>query len=142
MTSTVTQNVCHRPFNPTTKALQFRAWQIAQREGGNVTRAEIAAELGVSPHRLLNAIRAERWAASLRSVTMDCLNANDGAATVLGIAAGECSTLAVDGKVTLTGGSTVNVGADGYAAAGLSATGAPVGAVALADRSRGLAATS
>jgi len=43
-------------------------------------------------------------------------NANDGAATVLGIAAGECSTLAVDGKVTLTGGSTVNVGADGYAA--------------------------
>lgn len=55
---------------------------------------------------------------------------------------GECSTLAVDGKVTLTGGSTVNVGADGYAAAGLSATGAPVGAVALADRSRGLAATS
>ena len=35
MTSTVTQNVCHRPFNPTTKALQFRAWQIAQREGGN-----------------------------------------------------------------------------------------------------------
>jgi len=30
-------------------------------------------------------------------------NANDGAATVLGIAAGECSTLAVDGKVTLTG---------------------------------------
>lgn len=64
-------------------------------------------------------------------------NANDGAATVPGIAAGECSTLAVDGKVTLTGGSTVNVGADGYAAAGLSATGAPVGAVALADRSRG-----
>lgn len=68
-------------------------------------------------------------------------NANDGAATVPGIAAGEYSTLAVDGKVTLTGGSTVNVGADGYAAAGLSATGAPVGAVALADRSRGLAAT-
>jgi len=62
-------------------------------------------------------------------------NANDGAATVPGIAAGEYSTLAVDGKVT------VNVGADGYAAAGLSATGAPVGAVALADRSRGLAAT-
>ena len=30
-------------------------------------------------------------------------NANDGAATVLGIAAGEYSTLAVDGKVTLTG---------------------------------------
>lgn len=60
------------------------------------------------------------------------LNANDGAATVPGIAAGEYSTLAVDGKVTLTGGSTVNVGADGYAAAGLSATGAPVGAVALA----------
>jgi len=30
-------------------------------------------------------------------------NANDGAATVLGIAAGECSILAVDGKVTLTG---------------------------------------
>lgn len=55
---------------------------------------------------------------------------------------GSGSTLAVDGKVTLTGGSTVNVGADGYAAAGLSATGAPVGAVALADRSRGLAATS
>lgn len=54
---------------------------------------------------------------------------------------GEYSTLAVDGKVTLTGGSTVNVGADGYAAAGLSATGAPVGAVALADRSRVLAAT-
>ena len=75
----MTQNLNHRPFNPTTKALQFRAWQIAQREGGNVTRAEIAAELGVSPHRLLNAIRAERWAASLRSVTMDCLNANDGA---------------------------------------------------------------
>ena len=73
------QTLHNRPFNPTTKALQFRAWQIAQREGGNVTRAEIAAELGVSPHRLLNAIRAERWAASLRSVTMDCLNANDGA---------------------------------------------------------------
>lgn len=36
------------------------------------------------------------------------LNANDGAATVPGIAAGEHSTLAVDGKVTLTGGSTVN----------------------------------
>ena len=53
-------------------------------------------------------------------------NANDGAATVPGIAAGECSTLAVDGKVTLTGGSTVNVGADGYAAAGLSATVKPV----------------
>lgn len=64
-------------------------------------------------------------------------NANDGAATVPGIAAGECSILAVDGKVTLTGGSAVNVDADGYAAAGLSATGAPVGAVALADRSRG-----
>ncbi|MFQ7492538.1 MAG: amylopullulanase [Bifidobacterium bifidum] len=74
---------------------------------------------------------------------MRVFNANDGAATVPGIAAGGgCSTLAVDGKVTLTGGSTVNVGADGYAAAGLSATGAPVGAVALADRSRGLAATS
>ena len=43
------------------------------------TAKEIAAELGVSTHRLLNAIRAERWAASLRSVTMDCLNANDGA---------------------------------------------------------------
>ena len=57
---------------------------------------------------------------------MRVFNANDGAATVPGIAAGECSTLAVDGKVTLTGGSTVNVGADGYAAAGLSATGAPV----------------
>ena len=56
---------------------------------------------------------------------MRVFNANDGAATVPGIAAGECSTLAVDGKVTLTGGSTVNVGADGYAAAGLSATGAP-----------------
>ena len=69
---------------------------------------------------------------------MRVFNANDGAATVPGIAAGECSTLAVDGKVTLTGGSTVNVGADGYAAAGLSATGAPVGAVALADRSRAL----
>ena len=68
---------------------------------------------------------------------MRVFNANDGAATVPGIAAGEYSTLAVDGKVTLT----VNVGADGYAAAGLSATGAPVGAVALADRSRGLAAT-
>ncbi len=79
MSKNVTQNVCHRPFNPSTKALQFRAWQIAQREGGNVTRAEIAAELGVSPQRLLNAIRAERWAASLRSVVMDCPNANDGA---------------------------------------------------------------
>ncbi|WP_261980261.1 amylopullulanase [Bifidobacterium bifidum] len=63
---------------------------------------------------------------------MRVFNANDGAATVPGIAAGEHSTLAVDGKVTLTGGPTVNVGADGYAAAGLSATGAPVGAVALA----------
>ena len=73
------QNQNRRPFNPTTKALQFRAWQIAQREGGNVTRAEIAAELGVSPQRLLNAIRAERWAASLRSGVMDCPNANDGA---------------------------------------------------------------
>ena len=74
---------------------------------------------------------------------MRVFNANDGAATVPCIAAGggEYSTLAVDGKVTLTGGSTVNVGADGYAAAGLSATGAPVGAVALADRSRVLAAT-
>ena len=75
----MTQNLNHRPFNPTTKALQFRAWQIALREGGNVTRAEIAAKLGVSPQRLLNAIRAERWAASLRSSVMDCLNANDGA---------------------------------------------------------------
>ena len=55
---------------------------------------------------------------------MRVFNANDGAATVLGIAAGECSILAVDGKVTLTGGSAVNVDADGYAAAGLSATGA------------------
>ena len=73
---------------------------------------------------------------------MRVFNANDGAATVLGIAAGgEYSTLAVDGKVTLTGGSTVTVGADGYAAAGLSATGAPVGAVALADHSWVLAAT-
>ena len=32
---------------------------------------------------------------------MRVFNANDGAATVPGIAAGECSTLAVDGKVTL-----------------------------------------
>ena len=72
---------------------------------------------------------------------MRVFNANDGAATVLGIAAGECSILAVDGKVTLTGGSAVNVDADGYAAAGLSATGAPVGAVALADRSRVLLRT-
>ena len=75
----MTETARQRPFNPVTKAIQFRAWQIAQREGGNVTRAEIAAELGVSPHRLMNAIRAERWAASLRSVTMYCLNANDGA---------------------------------------------------------------
>ena len=79
MSKNMTETARQRPFNPVTKAIQFRAWQIAQREGGNVTRAEIAAELGVSSQRLLNAIRAERWAASLRSGVMDRLNANDGA---------------------------------------------------------------
>lgn len=78
MSKNVTQNVCHRPFNPATKALQFRAWQIAQREGGNITRAEIAAELGVSSQRLANAIHGERWAASLRSGVMDRPKTNDG----------------------------------------------------------------
>ena len=71
MTSTVTQNLNHRPFNPTTKALQFRAWQIAQREGGNVTRAEIAAELGECPRRIGRVLRDEKWADTLRVTAMD-----------------------------------------------------------------------
>ncbi len=71
MTSTVTQNVCHRPFNPTTKALQFRAWQIAQREGGNVSREQIAAEMGECPRRIARVLRDEKWAGALRVTTLD-----------------------------------------------------------------------
>lgn len=75
MTDNVKQNVRRSPFNPATKALQFRAWQIAQREGGNITRAELADELGVSSQRLLNVIRDERWADSLPRVVADRLHA-------------------------------------------------------------------
>lgn len=71
MTSTVTQNLNHRPFNPTTKALQFRAWQIAQREGGNVTREQIATEMGECPRRIGRVLRDEKWADTLRVTAMD-----------------------------------------------------------------------
>ena len=73
------QTLHNRPFNPATKALQFRAWQIAQREGGNITREQIATEMGESPRRIGSVLRDEKWAATLRVTAMDRLNANDGA---------------------------------------------------------------
>ena len=79
MSKHMTETARQRPFNPVTKAIQFRAWQIAQREGGNITREQIAAEMGETTRRVSCLLRAERWAASLRSGVMDCLNANDGA---------------------------------------------------------------
>lgn len=61
----------HQLFNARVRARQFRAWQIAQREGGNLTRDDIAAEMGIEPARLKRLLRDERWALSLRSSRLD-----------------------------------------------------------------------
>ncbi|WP_313350235.1 hypothetical protein [Paracoccus sp. (in: a-proteobacteria)] len=62
-----------RRFDPAVKAIQFRAWQIAQRENGNVTREQIAEEMGLSTRRLARVLRGEKWAGVLRSTARDLL---------------------------------------------------------------------
>lgn len=53
----MTETARQRPFNPATKAIQFRAWQIAQREAGNITREQIAAEMGETTSRVSRLLR-------------------------------------------------------------------------------------
>ncbi len=67
----MTETARQRPFNPVTKAIQFRAWQIAQREAGNITREQIAAEMGETTRRVSRLLRDEKWAGALRVSALD-----------------------------------------------------------------------
>lgn len=67
----MTETARQRPFNPATKAIQFRAWQIAQREAGNITREQIAAEMGETTSRVSRLLRDEKWAGALRVSALD-----------------------------------------------------------------------
>ncbi|UFM64218.1 hypothetical protein LOS78_01725 [Paracoccus sp. MA] len=71
MQTTTVAPARHQLFNPKTRTLQFRAWQIAQREGGNVTREQIAAELGIEMSRMIRLLRDEKWASALRTSRLD-----------------------------------------------------------------------
>lgn len=58
-------------FNPTMKALQFRAWAHCQTHGTNMTIEDLASALDAPPARLRRALRDERWSKHLRTATMD-----------------------------------------------------------------------
>lgn len=61
----------HQLFNARVRAKQFQAWQIAKDNNGNVTRDQIADQIGVDRAHMKRLLRDEKWAQTLRATRLD-----------------------------------------------------------------------